>query len=88
MSKSLTKWQPAATCPPTRPGIYNVSCLNTGQSGNWYAHFDGSRWSDWERIDRAGSWQKLVKLVLKTSGAWGPGRSTWRGLASDPKAKP
>jgi hypothetical protein len=79
MSKQkLTKWFPADV-KPARPGVYNVSCLESGQSGKWYALFDGQRWS-WKWDTDAAS------DVLHEDGNpsdWYLG--SWRGLASHPK---
>lgn len=30
---------------PVRKGVYNVSCRKEHQSGQWYAYWDGERWS-------------------------------------------
>lgn len=91
--QELTPWQSIVTAPPTRPGIYNVSCRNFDQSGDWFGHFDGECWGGWETIDRAGGWKKLVRSVVWDTFRSTPekvfgGRATWRGLANPPKAKP
>ncbi len=91
MSKQeLTQWFSMATHRPRKPGIYNVSCRQENQSGRWYAHFDGDRWSSWETIARAGGWRKLVIEVsrsdFRVSGEESfSGKATWRGLAHPPK---
>lgn len=94
MSKrKLTPWFSMAVRNPEQPGIYNVSCRSANQTGKWYAHFDGNRWSGWENIRRAGGWSELVDICqndwyrLRGERAY-EGKATWRGLASNPKAKP
>lgn len=86
----MTPWFRGRNVSPVRPGIYNMSCRDRNQSGSWYAHFNGERWSCWETVERAGSWSKLVREVTRKSHpfareyAFDSTNWTWRGLAEKP----
>lgn len=88
----MTPWFRGRDVSPTEPGIYNMSCRDYCQSGTWYSHFDGERWSCWETVERAGSWSKLVRIVSRKKAtrsqrhfAYDSTNWTWRGLAEKPK---
>lgn len=71
--------------PPVRPGIYNVSCRTEGQTGRWFAKFDGLRWSGWLRV-RAGSNVPSFRGVSFDRTPNGmPYWWTWRGLTKEAK---
>lgn len=69
---------------PWEPGVYNVSCRKSSQSGKWYAKFDGSTWFCATRTRHAA---QEVMRTTSTADYWHR-EGSWRGLASDPKAKP
>lgn len=82
MNKKMTPWFPG-NVKPVRPGVYNVSCRSSGQTGNWYGRFDGNRWY--------GNWGDSPSdpIMWPMRRCWKPAHegtpTTWRGLAKEPK---
>lgn len=70
---------------PLRPGVYNVSCQRSNQSGDWWSHWDGEDFGPFElKPEKAFSFRKCweqgphagTNLLLLGS---------WRGLAENPE---
>lgn len=81
MSKKLTPWFPGDV-KPVRPGIYNVSCRDEWQTGEWYAKFDGDGWLwGWCHQTRLASSEIFNRPQDKICKA----PASWRGLARSPK---
>lgn len=77
----LTPWFPESV-KPARPGVYNVSCRTSGQSGNWFARFNGEHWSP--------GWETDKNYVFPLSDMESNSDrylGTWRGLAEKPKGE-
>jgi hypothetical protein len=72
----LTPWFPIRI-KPVRVGVYNVSCKDSGQSGKWYAKWDGKGFG----------WYALSLTSIDGDHCGLPDCTlSWRGLASDPEA--
>lgn len=71
---------------PVRPGVYNVSCEKSAQSGRWYSYWDGRKFGPFfARVE----WAREATIELG-SKKWHAGvgllrRGSWRGLAEEPK---
>ena len=51
--------------PPGEPGVYNVSCRKHTQSGDFFAHWNGSAWSiarDWALVRPGYDWENASRL--------------------------
>lgn len=67
---------------PARPGVYNVSCRRTDQTGLWYAKWNGKRWLVFSNSVAEANQRTVVSGLIDRR------RGSWRGLAKQPKAKP
>lgn len=47
LSYEMTTWFSVDT-PPVRKGVYNISCRNHDQTGDWYSYWDGEFWHPWD----------------------------------------
>lgn len=79
--------------PPTRPGVYNISCRDYDQTGHWFSYFDGYFWYSWYSyaggVDKQFYINKAEDAFKSKSGAyWVNGGNfkenwTWRGLIKE-----
>jgi len=73
MSKKMTDWFPSGT-KPVRVGVYMTQLCEGAPFSKW----DGKQWMDSEETVALANKTKYIGYQYKS----------WRGLASDPKAKP
>ncbi len=67
---------------PARPGVYNVSCRRTKQSGMYYAYFDG------ESFGSTAGWVETAWYQRGKQTRWSDAvnqHGSWRGLAEKPE---
>lgn len=76
----LTNWFVKGEA-PWEPGVYNVSCRKTKQSGDWWARWDGRRWFCASRYKEGAA---RTTLPASAPNFWHHDGS-WRGLAEKPK---
>lgn len=74
---------------PARPGVYNVSCRRTNQSGEWYSPWNGKNFGCFDRDPK----QAELRRKMQGAGRNGLGAGnevlpsgSWRGLAEEPRA--
>ncbi|QXV72220.1 hypothetical protein Acf1_00023 [Acidovorax phage ACF1] len=65
---------------PRGPGVYNVSCRKSEQSGDWYARWDGERWFVADRLRAVAAAEQRPT----TPGNYWHQTGSWRGLAENP----
>lgn len=74
---------------PVRPGVYNVSCQTEGQSGKWFAHFNGKLWARcWASF--AGIGETAADKAMRYASEYGYKESdlgydpkSWRGIYNE-----
>lgn len=70
----ITEWFTTHKTYPSRRGVYNVSCLEErGQSGMWYAYWNGLHFGYFEYTPEAASKNRYRPTAAIAR--------SWRGLA-------
>lgn len=64
---------------PAYPGVYNVSCRNSNQTGGWWSYWSGSQWYSfsWCKEWALDYYQQSRRSARMDGGSW-------RGLAQKP----
>lgn len=85
MEQQMTPWFVNGE-KPARPGVYNVSCRKTDQTGHWWASWDGETWYVASRQVTQGPRGAETGARTSRPNFWHK-YGSWRGLAQDPSAQ-